>query len=44
MRVITEFVNPCHRAWPTAQGNPTLKTTLAVMRALGIELTAKTAA
>jgi len=26
------------------QGNPTLKTTLAVMRALGIELTAKTAA
>ncbi len=26
------------------KGNPTLKTTLAVMRALGIELTAKTAA
>jgi probable addiction module antidote protein len=26
------------------QGNPTLKTTLAVMRALGVELTAKTAA
>ena len=26
------------------KGNPTLKTTLAVMRALGVELTAKTAA
>jgi len=26
------------------KGNPTLKTTLAVMRALGIELAAKTAA
>jgi DNA-binding phage protein len=26
------------------KGNPTLKTTLAVMKALGIELTAKTAA
>jgi transcriptional regulator with XRE-family HTH domain len=28
----------------SSKGNPTLKTTLAVMRALGIELTAKTAA
>lgn len=28
----------------SAEGNPTLKTTLAVMKALGIELTAKTAA
>jgi probable addiction module antidote protein len=27
----------------SARGNPTLKTTLAVMKALGIELTAKTA-
>jgi len=28
----------------SAEGNPTLKTTLAVMKALGIELKAKTAA
>ncbi|HEV2620189.1 MAG TPA: addiction module antidote protein [Acidobacteriaceae bacterium] len=28
----------------SSNGNPTLKTTLAVMRALGIELTAKSAA
>jgi len=27
----------------SGQGNPTLKTTLAVMKALGVELTAKTA-
>jgi hypothetical protein len=37
---ITGFVNLCHYAWPTLRRNPTL----VVMRALGIELTANTAA
>jgi DNA-binding phage protein len=27
---------------PSREGNPTLKTTLAIMKALGVQLTAKT--
>jgi hypothetical protein len=41
---ITGCVNLCHHTWPMRRRNLTLKTTLAAMRALGIELTAKTAA